>query len=323
MKLNNYNIQIGHIVRHSPSKAGSQGSEAALIDIAQDLLFIYLNSINMFDSICLKGGTAIRKLYAGKQGRFSIDLDFTTVSTKQTINEVEEKFINAVDGLKIEDFRYYIKKRRNRYYVGFTTKFIDSEILKTKLDFSAPSWIKPIYKNSIDMPIHHQYGIAIPKIYTVQLEENIAEKIARLNRTTTARDLYDLNWIMNNSTLKTTLDKNLIKRLVVLKIWVDSYGLNCENVQWNKAHEPSKFDPKYWLRDRKENEVDLEDIGALSVPVPKAKDLLKGIQNHYSFLNNLDDTEKIIAESNQKDKSLVIKTLKELPNNIFNNKILY
>ena len=35
----------------------------------------------------------------------------------------------------------------------------------------------------------------LPKITTVRLEENVAEKIARLNRTTTARDVYDLVWL--------------------------------------------------------------------------------------------------------------------------------
>jgi len=32
----------------------------------------------------------------------------------------------------------------------------------------------------------------MPELQVVRLEKNIAEKISRLNRTTTARDLYDL-----------------------------------------------------------------------------------------------------------------------------------
>lgn len=129
MKLNNYNIQIGHIARHSPKVSGSQGSEAALIDIAQDLLFIYLDKIGLFKKIALKGGTAIRKLHSGKQGRFSIDLDFATTSTSITISDIEKEFVEAVDGLQIEDFKYATSYRRNRYYVGFTSKFSKEEIL--------------------------------------------------------------------------------------------------------------------------------------------------------------------------------------------------
>lgn len=40
------------------------------------------------------------------------------------------------------------------------------------------------------MPIHVQYGFGLPEIPAVRLEENIAEKFARLNRTATARELY-------------------------------------------------------------------------------------------------------------------------------------
>lgn len=282
-----------------------------------------MDKIGLFKKIALKGGTAIRKLYSGKQGRFSIDLDFTTTSTSIPINDIEKEFIEAVDGLEIEDFKYNTSYRRNRYYVGLTSKFSKEEILKTKLDFAAPAWIITSSKLPVSMQIHKQYGQKLPKINTIKLEENIAEKIARLNRTTTARDLYDLKWLIQNSKIKSNLDLNLIRRLVVLKIWVDSHGLNCENAHWNKAHQPSSFDPQYWLRNRKEEELDLEDIGALSIPVPSAKELLSSVQQNYQFLNNLDNTEAQIAKSNAKDRSLVIKTLKKLPNNIFADKPIY
>lgn len=42
-----------------------------MVDIAQDLLLKHLHEIGILDSVALKGGTAIRKLYAGKEGRFS------------------------------------------------------------------------------------------------------------------------------------------------------------------------------------------------------------------------------------------------------------
>ncbi len=72
------------------------------------------------------------------------------------------------------------------------------------------------------MAIHKQYGFDLPEIRTVRIEENMAEKIARLNRTNTARDLYDLNWIIENRMIADSIELDLVKRLVVLKIWVDS-----------------------------------------------------------------------------------------------------
>ena len=69
-------IQPGHIARHTPRNAGAQGREAAVVDIAQDLLLRELQENGTLASVVIKGGTAIRKLYAGNEGRFSLDLDF-------------------------------------------------------------------------------------------------------------------------------------------------------------------------------------------------------------------------------------------------------
>lgn len=51
-----------------------------MVDVAQDLLLQYLHEEGELDFVAIKGGTAIRKLYAGKEGRFSLDLDFSALS---------------------------------------------------------------------------------------------------------------------------------------------------------------------------------------------------------------------------------------------------
>ena len=68
-------ITPGWLARHTP--LGPGGRRAALIDIAQDLLLAQLHQREMFDHLVFKGGTALRKLYAGNAGRFSTDLDFS------------------------------------------------------------------------------------------------------------------------------------------------------------------------------------------------------------------------------------------------------
>ena len=49
----------------------------AAVDIAQDLLLRELHLRGALDSLVFKGDTSLRKLYAGNQGRFSLDLDFS------------------------------------------------------------------------------------------------------------------------------------------------------------------------------------------------------------------------------------------------------
>ena len=58
-------IQPGHIARHTPQGAGAQGRGAAIIDVAQDLLLRHLSEIGLADKLAFKGGTSLRKLYAG------------------------------------------------------------------------------------------------------------------------------------------------------------------------------------------------------------------------------------------------------------------
>lgn len=61
-------LTMGYVVRHAPSK-GAGGYEAALIDIAQDLLLRELHTRGITEHLAFKGGTALRKLYAGGEGR--------------------------------------------------------------------------------------------------------------------------------------------------------------------------------------------------------------------------------------------------------------
>lgn len=75
----------GHIARHTPRNAGAQGREAAVVDVAQDLLLRELQENGTLASVVIKGGTAIRKLYAGNEGRFSLDLDFTLPPSNQAL----------------------------------------------------------------------------------------------------------------------------------------------------------------------------------------------------------------------------------------------
>ena len=299
------NIQPGHIARHTPKGAGAQGREAAVVDVAQDLLLAHMHAADIFDGLAIKGGTAIRKLYAGKEGRFSLDLDFVELA-----GGAGELFVMEADGLSIGPFRYGVAERRGRWSITFESPFVQDATLASKLDF-AP------------MPIHAQYGFGLPEIPAVRLEENIAEKIARLNRTTTARDMYDLRWIMANAATASALDKALVRRLAVLKIWVDANGMHAGETHWRPALQRSVFDAGRWLRERGEDEFDPEDIGALAVPRPTAKEMSEAVRESFAFLADLDDEEAAIARSDERDRSLAIRMLGSLPAATFDARELY
>src|SRR5690554_4752736 len=72
--------------------------------------------------------------------------------------------------------------------------------LRSKLDAGPPPWLPITQQAWVPLPIHSEYGGPLPLLPVVRIEENIAEKIARLNRRTFARDMYDLVWLAQKPT---------------------------------------------------------------------------------------------------------------------------
>lgn len=309
------NLTEAHIRRHGPDKSNAQGREATLIDIAQDLLLRELAGQGLLDELVFKGGTAMRKLYAGNEGRFSTDLDFSVTNIEVDPEASLELLEEHITGLTIGPFAYGMRNRRGKRILTFNSPFAgEGSDLTSKLDIAAPPWLSPIRRGWEPMTIHANYGDPpLPELAVVRLEENIAEKIARLNRRTPARDMYDLSWIMANRRRTGALDLDLIRRLAVLKIWVDAQGMHAGKAHWAPVAEPAPFNPTHWLRERTDHEFDPEDVGALAVPVPTAAELSDALRAGYSFLEALDPDEQTIATINPKDRSLALRMVAELP----------
>ena len=71
------------------------------------------------EHVCLKGGTAIRKFYAGREGRFSLDLDFSIDDQYTDSEERALDFVSEIDGLRIGPFTYSVSERRNNLSAPF------------------------------------------------------------------------------------------------------------------------------------------------------------------------------------------------------------
>jgi len=313
--MSDVTLTVGHIARHTPHGAGAQGRDAAIVDIAQDLLLRHLQAMGTLDALAFKGGTALRKLYAGNAGRFSLDLDFSTTNIGADPDDALTDLIVAIDGLKVGPFGYGVIERRGKWTLTYDHAFGgDTGALQSKLDLNPPPWLPPVLRGWQPLPIHTRYGPpALPELQVIRLEENIAEKIARLNRATPARDMYDLRWATTNTQITGKLDHALIRHLAVLKIWVDANGVHAGDTYWKPGHEGPAFNPERWLRDRSIGEFDEEDIGALAVPVPTAAELSEALRTHFRFLADLDDDERTLAQAREQDRPLALRTLAALP----------
>ncbi|MFN8077536.1 MAG: hypothetical protein U0Q15_19225 [Kineosporiaceae bacterium] len=109
------------------------------------------------------------------------------------------------------------------------------------------------------------------------------------------------------------IDADLVRRLAVLKIWVDAFGLSSTGTVWKPGHGTLPFDPARWLRHRPVADFDVEDIGQLAVPTPDLDDLAQHLRTAYDFLDELDRDEARVAGLNAGDRDLVLRMLAELP----------
>jgi len=302
-------VTRGYVLRHAPARS-PQGQEAALIDIAQDLLLRELSDAGVLDMLVFKGGTALRKVYAGAGGRFSTDLDFSVARLSDDPIAVKDLVVEAIDGKVIGPFRYGIQDRRGRAHIRYesdlATEAMGAE-LSSKLDIGPPPWLPPIARNWVPVPTHTRYGGPLPRLPVVRLEENVAEKIARLNRRTLARDAFDLVWI--GAEPGVTLDQTLTRRLAVLKCWVDQHGLESEKHRWTPVDEARPFDPVHWLRPRSAADFDDEQIGLLTTPPPSLDELGASLRLHYGWLSDIDDDEQVVGRGDAGDRRLVLRLL--------------
>jgi len=153
-------LTVGWIGRHTPPGAGVDGRDAAVIDIAQDLLLRDLHNRGSLDALVFKGGTSLRKLYAGNQGRFSLDLDISVAGPTSDADTVVLALVDDIDGTIIGPFTFGVTQRRGKWSLTIQSPSgTDESTLSSKLDVSPPPWLEPVRRGWVAMPIHATYGI--------------------------------------------------------------------------------------------------------------------------------------------------------------------
>lgn len=265
-------ITEGYLARHYQGRRGGRGP--AIIDIAQDHLLAHLQREGFFElGVALKGGTALRKFWAGNAGRFSTDLDFAGMDDSSAAILVE-----LVDGAQVGQFGFGVEELdgTQRMRLVITSPFGDLD-LPARLDLGRrPLWLPPQPMIVLPMPIHQRYEFPMAAIPAARLEETIGEKLARYRRGSLARDLYDLAWVSAKP-----FDEALVRHLMVMKVWTDVIddGLGCK-----------PFDPDEILRERSADEFQPEAIGYLTTPVDVPA-WITAVRERFGFLRGLDEQE--------------------------------
>ena len=284
------------VTRHALGRADAY--DAALLDVAQDHLLYLLAEAGMFTDgqLVFKGGTSLRKCRLGNDGRFSTDLDFAAPN-EDTVLQV----CGVIDGARVAGFEYRLESTRGdgrHWNLRVTHPDLGTPDIAASVEFARrPLVLPPDDLAFIPLPIHRQYGFALPALPVVVEAEACAEKLARYRRVALGRDLYDLHQFANR-----TIDEPLVRRLWILKVWGDV-------VDDGRGTKPA--DPDEVLHPRRERDYQPDSIGVLTRPVDITAWEAR-VRTRFQFLAELDDDERRWAACDERHRREVNSALEAL-----------
>jgi predicted nucleotidyltransferase component of viral defense system len=267
------------------------------LDIAErEVILTYvmkvLSDAGLLAHLAFKGGTAIRKIFLGNQGRFSLDLDFTMVSDCQP----EEFALDLVGVLHNQEYygvRFDIPPQD--YYAnddscGAIVTYQHSWVTDGKFSIQVSFRAKPILPIKPAGFIQERYfqwlGIEPPAVPTLNIHEIIAEKIRATAQRSRVRDLYDLYQFIS-----LPFNRNIVRRVAILKCWETNYAL----------------DPAVFLSNLPKRQYDWADLARL---IKASKSLtptiiFEKIQYGYQFLSEMDLEESTLAkDAHQRERKI-------------------
>ena len=298
-----HKLTVGYVARHIP-QAARLGQDVAVLDIAQDFLLAHLHERGVFDLVTFKGGTAIRKLFAGAQGRFSTDIDLAVVEA-----DVDRMALAGMVASECEvtlgPFAFSPTVSRDRWQIAVTSEY-GNPTFTIKLDVGPPCWLAPVRRDFIPIKTHERYGFVLPALPCMHVEEILSEKIARLTRTATARDASDLVWVAQTSP-HSQFDRSRVRALAMLKVWIDNNGMN---PGWRQALACLPFDATRWLGHR--DQWDDEQIGMLASPPPTLASLEESLQRLFAWIAQTTEEEARWGSADPRDRREVIAAIRAL-----------
>jgi predicted nucleotidyltransferase component of viral defense system len=205
-------------------------AESGLRDIMiaeKEVVLIYLLQLlsarGILAGLAFKGGTCLRKMVVGSQGRFSTDLDFTALAEhdhEDIILEMMQAFEQAFHGIQfnIPEGSYY--ETQDGLSWGVTPTYThpwnaggQSEI-KLQISRRETPTLPIEQRQHCEQSYFRHLPFAPADVACLSFPEILAEKIRACYQRNKARDIYDLGMFATRP-----LSQALIRRLVVLKLW--------------------------------------------------------------------------------------------------------
>jgi predicted nucleotidyltransferase component of viral defense system len=291
-------------VQRYSNESGLRDIMIAEKEVVLTFLLQLLSERGILNRLAFKGGTCLRKMFLGTQGRFSTDLDFTGIEEhdhEEVILAMMEAFEQPFHGIQlaIPDEGYYETQDGLSWGVNptYAHEWNASGVSEIKLQISRRE--TPTLPTEQRAQIFQSYFRFLPfapaNIVCLALPEMLAEKIRACYQRNKARDIYDLGMFATRP-----LNQPLIRRLVVLKLW-----------QARDSFDPARLMQKF----KDGREFDWDDLAQLvrrTVVIDRERittDCVRG----FGFLAELTEQERIVANDRyQREEAAAAKLREEL-----------
>lgn len=288
---------LGRIIKSS----GVEDERIVRIDVISVYLLQALSESGMFNHMCFKGGNSLRKIFARRPSRFSMDLDFVDASYEQisdtglNADDYYLKLLEHIDQRTIYDIHWRVVPLSELELAVDTVRFDihyfvhddkpdegwqnrTDNVLAFECSFRRPVlFSKEIRELRVESWFKHLEFAPAP-IPVLRLEEAIAEKIRAAFQRDNARDLYDLYQYG-----QLIFDPQLVRPAAVLKCWQDR-GLYNGTTNFDPAEFMAKLVPANYAWET------LKDQVAPHAWVEPAE-LLSKVRDRYAFLLEITDKE--------------------------------
>ncbi len=267
----------------------ARDSDVSLPVAERDVVLTYtlraLADTGLLPRLIFKGGTCIRKMFLGRTGRFSEDLDFTAVDISNP-DDLILSVAEAFDGksyygisysVKTSDFYVREDRRACGARVGYTHEWNPSAQFALDVSLREEPVLSTQTMPLLDEGYFKHLEIELPLVPTLRFEEIVAEKIRATYQRLTVRDVYDLYLFHQRP-----FNRNVVRTLAVLKLW--SVG--------------DAFDPDRFFNNLASGRYEWSDMARLvrRDRRPETKAVVASCLNSYDFLRNLSPDELELAK---------------------------
>jgi predicted nucleotidyltransferase component of viral defense system len=209
-------------VQRYAAESGLRDIMIAEKEVVLTFLLQLLSERGILARLAFKGGTCLRKMFLGPQGRFSTDLDFTGIEEhdhEDIILQMMEAFQQPFHGIQftiaVDD---YYETQDGLSWGANPTYTHDWNQAESEIKLQVSRRETPTLPTERRAQLEQSYFRFLPfapaEIVCLALPEILAEKIRACYQRNKARDIYDLGMFATRP-----LNHAQIRCLVVLKLW--------------------------------------------------------------------------------------------------------